>query len=139
MEVTKRYLCLYLKESQEKFISNWKKRILVYEHDIHKEEIINNGVQLLHAFIMYMREEISLLEIENISRKIAQERMAAKVNIADFIYNTNEGKKEVLNTLFLLNPNTQECKLVIEQINLFFDHLIHHTVYSYYELSKNYQ
>ncbi|EVT89414.1 TPA: hypothetical protein QCT97_005647 [Bacillus anthracis] len=133
MEATKRYLCLYLKESQEKFISNWKKRILVHEHDPYKNE-----THLLHVFTMYMREEINLQDIEDISKKIAQERMDAKVNIADFIYNTNEGKKEILNTLFLLNPTGQECKVVIEQINLFFDHLIYSTIYSYYKLKKEY-
>ncbi|MDL2419395.1 histidine kinase N-terminal domain-containing protein (plasmid) [Bacillus shihchuchen] len=37
-----------------------------------------------------------------------------------------------------MNPTGQECKAVIEQINLFFDHLIYHTVYSYYELRKEY-
>lgn len=65
MEATKRYLCLYLKESQEKFISNWKKRILVHEHDPYKNE-----THLLHVFTMYMREEINLQDIEDISKKL---------------------------------------------------------------------
>ncbi|KOS27985.1 hypothetical protein ADK17_14150 [Bacillus anthracis] len=122
-----------MKERQEKFISDWKKRVFVRERDPYKDEIIKNGAHLLSVFIMYLREEISLQEIEVISKKIARERIDAKVNIADFIYNTNVAKIEIMNILLFLNPDFQECQVLVEQINLFFDHFIYCTVHSYYE------
>ncbi|OXM07874.1 hypothetical protein A3845_28920 (plasmid) [Bacillus anthracis] len=114
-------------------MSNWKKKIIIQEKDPYKKEIIKNGKHLLHAFTMYMKEEINLQDIEKTSKKIAKERMDAKVNIAEFIHNTNEAKKEIINTLTLLNPNGQQYKAVIKKINQFFDHLIYNTIHSYYK------
>ncbi|HDR5500801.1 TPA: hypothetical protein QCS86_004499 [Bacillus anthracis] len=133
MEEIKCLLCRYLKERQEKFISDWKKKVIIRERDPYKEEIIKNGEHLLSAFIMYLKEEISLQEIEITSKKIARERIGAKVNIAEFIHNTNVAKIEIMNILTLLNPDLQQYQALVKKINQFFDHLIYYTVHSYYE------
>ncbi|MFN0613870.1 histidine kinase N-terminal domain-containing protein [Bacillus anthracis] len=133
MEEIKCLLCRYLKERQEKFISDWKKKVIIREREPYKEEIIKNGEHLLSAFIMYLKEEISLQEIEITSKKIARERIDAKVNIAEFIHNTNVAKIEIMNILTLLNPDLQQYQALVKKINQFFDHLIYYTVHSYYE------
>ncbi|MRQ38585.1 histidine kinase N-terminal domain-containing protein, partial [Bacillus anthracis] len=57
----------------------------------------------------------------------------AKVNIAEFIHNTNVAKIEIMNILTLLNPDLQQYQALVKKINQFFDHLIYYTVHSYYE------
>ncbi|WP_257131532.1 histidine kinase N-terminal domain-containing protein [Bacillus cereus] len=127
-------LCLYLKENPKKVVADWQKNILVHENDPYAEQIIKNGERLLTFFIEYLKEEISLQDIKMISKKIAQERAEAGVNIAEFIYNTNIAKKQIMDIVSLLTPNLQQYQLLTNKVNAFFENLIYYTIYSYYEL-----
>lgn len=109
------------------------KKIIINNQDPHKEEIVKNGTNLLNAFIMYMKEEITLQKLEITLTKIAKERIESKVNIAEYIHNTTIAKIEIMNIISLLNPNLQQYQTLVEKINQFFDYLIYYTVYSYYE------
>ncbi|PFA72352.1 histidine kinase N-terminal domain-containing protein [Bacillus cereus] len=134
MEEIKQILCLYLKENPKKVVADWQKDILVHENDPYAEQIIKNGERLLTFFIEYLKEEISLQDIKMISKKIAQERAEAGVNIAEFIYNTDIAKRQIMDIVSLLTPNLQQYQLLTNKVNAFFENLIYYTIYSYYEL-----
>lgn len=133
MEEIKHNFCLYLKKCQKEIVADWKKKIIVRESDPYADQIIKNGENILSFFIQYLKEESTSEDIKVISKKISQERAEAKVNIGDFIYNTNIAKKQMMDIAFSLNPNIKEYQWTTDKVNSFFDSLIYYTIYSYYE------
>jgi signal transduction histidine kinase len=127
-------LTAYITENQEIFLNMWEESILVSEDDLYKNEVRENGrnmLQLVMSFIRFNNNEDTLKMLAN---KVAIERIQARVNIADFIYNVNVGRSEIFKHLKDSNISIIDLQPTINKINDCFDQFIYFAVQEYTEM-----
>ncbi|WP_369899818.1 BA2291 family sporulation histidine kinase [Bacillus manliponensis] len=134
----KEVFCTYLQQNSQQFVTEWKNKVIISNQDPFKEEIINNGEQLLFLMISLIREEQNMENLQMMCEKIAIERAGAEANIGDFVYNANVGRNALFEALCELDVKASELKPIMDRMHTYFDHLIYYTVLKYSEIiSKN--
>ncbi|MGG2065812.1 BA2291 family sporulation histidine kinase [Bacillus sp. S14(2024)] len=130
--------CMYLKKNSQQFVENWKNKIIISENDPFKDEIIENGENLLALMMELIMKEKEVEHIRTLCEKIAIERAGADANIGDFVYNANIGRNELFEAMCELDVSARELKPIMAKIHTCFDRLIYYTVLKYSEIiSKN--
>jgi hypothetical protein len=132
MKETNKCFFSLLKANTDLLFNKWTKNIKIKQNDPHKDKIAQNALQLHDFFLDYTNNEIGLVDLEEIAKKVALERLEADADILEFIYNTNAGTKEMISMLGEYASSENEYKGIKEQINEFFDFFIYLTVHAYY-------
>ncbi|MDM5188526.1 sensor histidine kinase [Bacillus sp. DX4.1] len=134
----KEVFCSHLKNNGHQFVENWKNKMIVSEKDPFKQEIAQNGENLLELIIELTMGEKDIAHLQPLCEKIAIERAGADANIGDFVYNANVGRNELFEAMCELDVSARELKPIMTQIHTFFDKLIYYTVLKYSEIiSRN--
>ncbi|MFD0771601.1 BA2291 family sporulation histidine kinase [Bacillus sp. CGMCC 1.60114] len=130
--------CTYLKKNSQQFVENWKNKIIISANDPFKQEVVENGENLLTLMMELIMQEKEIEHIRPLCEKIAIERAGADANIGDFVYNANIGRNELFEAMCELDVSARELKPIMGKIHTCFDRLIYYTVLKYSEIiSKN--
>lgn len=70
--------------------------MIISEKDPFKQEVVQNGEELLELIIELTMEDKGIEYLQPLCEKIAIERAGADANIGDFVYNANVGRNELL-------------------------------------------
>ena len=116
------------------FISSWYEEAKVHEHDTLKENIMLNGIECVRMLLIFLERDVPLDEIKSLCYKIANERMSAGINVADFVYNSDLAKNKMVYHIVKMELKTEDTIYFLEKINEFYNKLIYYTVEYYYEL-----
>ena len=109
-------------------------RVILSSQDPYKNSFIVNGRAMYHLVISYLQQYIDEESLQNLAYKVAAERLAANVNIGEFVYNVSIGRSEILDHFPEIGLSIGELHPVINQINLCFDKFLHYAVQHYTEL-----
>lgn len=123
----------FLLEKESEILHIWLDAANISPRDPFYEEVLQNGrqtVRLVHNYLRNPSEDQIIL----LTKKIAQERIEANVNIGEFVYNINLGRK-ILNDLFALSHlNKDDSIKAILAVNQIFDHYLYYAVKEYTEI-----
>lgn len=134
----KEVFCSHLKNNRHQFVENWKNKMIISEKDPFKQEVVQNGENLLELIIELIMEDKDIDYLQPLCEKIAIERAGADVNIGDFVYNANVGRNELFEAMCELDVSARELKPIMAKIHTCFDKLIYYTVLKYSEIiSRN--
>lgn len=135
---TNNKLLFYLQSHREELLSEWAKAILVNQDDPFKEIIIENGWSFFGIVEnTFQLSEVDLLEyIEKFAKKVTEERVLAKVNIGDFVYNVDLGRTVIYSYLSRAGLDWPDLQESINKINFCFDKFLYFAVTHYTE-AKN--
>ncbi|MED2973605.1 histidine kinase N-terminal domain-containing protein [Fictibacillus sp. B-59209] len=118
----------------EKIVWEWLDHALIKKEDPFYEEVVKNGNRTLDLLYQYI-EKPDIALIMDLTKKIAPERIEAKTDISEFVYNINIGRQIVndkaLNSIFL----PEEKKWIIMTINHFFDQLLYYAIKEFSSLN----
>ncbi|EOP55149.1 hypothetical protein KOY_03317 [Bacillus cereus VDM021] len=134
----KEVFCSHLQNNGHQFVENWKNKMIISEKDPFKQEVAQNGEDLLELIIELIMENKDVAPLQPLCEKIAIERAGADANIGDFVYNANVGRNELFEAMCELDVKARELKPIITKIHTCFDKLIYYTVLKYSEIiSRN--
>lgn len=129
-------LASFLKESQPQIVDKWLTIANLSKDDPYYNEVINNGkrtVELISHFILTEDESW----IVTLTKKIANERIQANVNIGEFVANINSGRSVVISVLNESSLNRSELSKSLHIINNYFNSYLYHSVTEYTKLKDS--
>ncbi|WP_404431520.1 histidine kinase N-terminal domain-containing protein [Sutcliffiella horikoshii] len=129
-------LILFLEENHDQFIRNWRKKSVISEDDIYKEEVVRNGWQMYQLIKKAIKDPLTEEEIIQLANKTAHERVQANVNISEFVYNVNTGRSEVVKWVWNSGISSEELQPFIDQINALFDKFSYLAVRKYTQIKE---
>ncbi|WP_338059091.1 BA2291 family sporulation histidine kinase [Bacillus gaemokensis] len=134
----KEVFCSHLNNNRHQFVENWKNKMIISEKDPFKQEVAQNGENLLELIIELVMDDKDIVYLQPLCEKIAIERAGADANIGDFVYNANVGRNELFEAMCELDVKARELKPIMTKIHTCFDRLIYYTVLKYSEIiSRN--
>jgi signal transduction histidine kinase len=136
MTSTSDRLIAFLEEHSTEFLHNWRAKIVISEDDLYKEEILQNGLRMFQLVKRAIVNPLSEEEIKALAFKTAQERVEAKVNISDFVYNVNIGKSEVIKWVSRSGIEWDALQPYLEEINSLFDRFSYLAVKQYTDIRE---
>jgi signal transduction histidine kinase len=136
MTSTSDRLIAFLEEHSTEFLHNWRAKIVISEDDLYKEEILQNGLRMFQLVKRAIENPLSEEEIRALAFKTAQERVEAKVNISDFVYNVNIGKSEVIKWVSRSGIEWDALQPYLEEINSLFDRFSYLAVKQYTDIRE---
>ncbi|MCA0172348.1 histidine kinase N-terminal domain-containing protein [Bacillus sp. RAR_GA_16] len=132
----KEQLASFLEESQPIIVEKWLIGAKISEDDPYYEEIIKNGKRTVELISRYIRVQDESWII-TLTKKIANERIEANVNIGEFIANINFGRSVVLSVLNESSFNRVELSEGLQIINHYFNAYSYHSVTEYTKLKDS--
>lgn len=133
----KEVFCSHLKNNRHQFVENWKNKMIISEKDPFKQEVVQNGANLLELIIELIMEDKDINYLQPLCEKIAIERAGADANIGDFVYNANVGRNELFEAM-RIGCKRSRTETDYTKIHTCFDKLIYYTVLKYSEIiSRN--
>lgn len=129
-------LASFLKESQPKIVEKWLTIANLSKDDPYYEEVINNGKRTVELISHYILTEDESW-IVTLTKKIANERIQANVNIGEFVANINSGRSVVITVLNESNFNRSELSKALHIINNYFNSYLYHSVTEYTKLKDS--
>ncbi|MDZ5470152.1 histidine kinase N-terminal domain-containing protein [Bacillus sp. 31A1R] len=125
----------FLAGCKEELLDKWERQILVSPIDPYKDKIKENGAGMFEIFLHGFYKNNDELEkyIKDIAQSIAVERVNAKINIGDFVYNVNVGRSTVFEFLLSTDLDKTELQHFIQKINFCFDKFLYYAVSRYTE------
>ncbi|MDN4073737.1 histidine kinase N-terminal domain-containing protein [Fictibacillus terranigra] len=124
----------HLRSQHAGIVKEWLDHALIKKEDPFYKEVAKNGSSTLDLLYQYI-ENPDIALIKSLTKKIALERIEAKTDISEFVYNINIGRQIVnekaLNPLF----RPEEQKWIILMINQFFDHLLYYAIKEFSSLN----
>jgi signal transduction histidine kinase len=136
MTSTSDRLIAFLEEHSTEFLHNWRAKIVISEDDLYKEEILQNGLRMFQLVKRAIENPLSEEKIRALAFKTAQERVEAKVNISDFVYNVNIGKSEVIKWVSRSGIEWDALQPYLEEINSLFDRFSYLAVKQYTDIRE---
>ncbi len=127
-------LALFLEENFLEFLQTWRKKVVISESDMYKEEVVNNGVRMYELVKRAISSPLSEEEIKLLARKVARERVESGVNISEFVYNVNVGRSEIIKWVSTSGIGIEELHPYFEEINRVFDRFSYFAVRFYSEI-----
>jgi signal transduction histidine kinase len=127
-------LCIYLENNYEEFLQKWSENVLISDRDPYKDEVAVNGRKMIQLVINFLRLDYDEALIKELAYKVAEERVHAKVNIGEFIYNVNIGRSEIFKHLNDSQIPLVELQPTINNINQCFDQFIYYAVQKYTDI-----
>ena len=132
----KEQLASFLEESQPKIVEKWLAGAKISLDDPYYEEIIKNGKRTVELISRYIRVQDENWII-TLTKKIANERIEANINIGEFIANINFGRSVVLSVLHESSFNRNELSQGLQIINNYFNAYSYHSVTEYTKLKDS--
>ncbi|MBY6036365.1 GHKL domain-containing protein [Fictibacillus nanhaiensis] len=129
-------LTLFLNEQKSSIVETWLQNVLLPSNDPFYEEVKKNGYHTIEELISFL-ETGSLERISLLTSKIAKERIEAKTNIGDFVYNINIGRSIVYERMMCSLLNEDEKGEGVMQMQRYFDHLLYLSVKDYTALKDS--
>lgn len=130
-------LALFLDEHEEAAVEEFRKRIMVSEHDQFNGIIHLNGQAMYRMVADYLRSKITHEDIKQLVYKVAHEWNQAEINIGDFVFNVCMGRELMLDVL-QKGPFPPDVLLpALLKINECFDVFLVHAVSRYTELKDS--
>ncbi|MGG0649172.1 histidine kinase N-terminal domain-containing protein [Bacillus mycoides] len=114
----KEVFCSHLKNNRHQFVENWKNKMIISEKDPFKQEVVQNGANLLELIIELIMEDKDINYLQPLCEKIAIERAGADANIGDFVYNANVGRNELFEAMCELDVSARELKPIMGFVKL---------------------
>ncbi|WP_455661732.1 histidine kinase N-terminal domain-containing protein [Pradoshia sp.] len=100
-----------------------------------KEQMEDSRHIMFSQLIDTISGNISEPAIREMARKITSERMN-KINIGDVLYNINQGRRVITNSIMRMDVPVAILQIVINDINRQFDIFSHELVSTYYQLAN---
>ncbi|WP_455675083.1 histidine kinase N-terminal domain-containing protein [Pradoshia sp.] len=100
-----------------------------------KEQMEDSRHIMFSQIIDTISGNISEPAIREMARKITSERMN-KINIGDVLYNINQGRRVITNSIMRMDVPVAILQIVINDINRQFDIFSHELVSTYYQLAN---
>ncbi|WLD94872.1 histidine kinase N-terminal domain-containing protein [Alkalihalobacillus sp. AL-G] len=117
-------------------LDEWLNVVAISENDPFYEEVINNGGHTIRLITTYLKDPETPM-IQNLTKKVARERIEAQVDIGEFITNINMGRSIVYRVLNKSDvPQDKQLKFLL-MINDFFDLYMYHAVTEYSNLKDS--
>ncbi|OZM58232.1 hypothetical protein CIB95_01275 [Lottiidibacillus patelloidae] len=88
-----------LKKNEDELVENWFNQALISESEPYLNEMVQNGHTTINMIIKYLENPNIINNIAALTEKIARERVDANVNIGDFVFNINIGRKLIFETI----------------------------------------
>ncbi|MGG3471195.1 histidine kinase N-terminal domain-containing protein [Neobacillus pocheonensis] len=128
----------FFNKHKDQLILDWEDSYIISKEDPYKEKISENAKALFNVILtMHKFSEQELLNvIEKIAKEISEERVIAKINIGDFVYNVNLGRTILYSYLSKTGISWSEMQESINRINFCFDKFLYYAV-SHYTEAKN--
>ncbi|WP_078410157.1 histidine kinase N-terminal domain-containing protein [Priestia abyssalis] len=134
MKAASHNLITFLESNSVTFLESWRQQVMISSNDIHKEEVMSNGVQMLELIRKNIEKPLSEEEIRKLAYKVAHERVEANINIGEFVYNVNLGRSEIMKWVNGSGLPMEQLQSIIEDINFLFDRFSYHAVTKYTEI-----
>ncbi|MCM3720016.1 histidine kinase N-terminal domain-containing protein [Fictibacillus phosphorivorans] len=133
MDITES-LITYMDENLPSYLHDWHKKVVITNHDIHKDKVIRNALHMIELVKLSLRGQLSPDKIKELAHEVAVQRLEAKINIGEFVYNVNLGRSEIVRFVTGSGISIQQLQPVIETINSLFDEFLYHAVKKYTQL-----
>ncbi|OOE12794.1 histidine kinase [Fictibacillus arsenicus] len=127
-------LITYMDENLPNYLNDWHKKVVISNHDIHKDKVIENALHMVELVKLSLRGQLSPEKIKQLAHEVAVQRLEAKINIGEFVYNVNLGRSEIVRFVTGSGISIQQLQPVIETINSLFDEFLYHAVKKYTQL-----
>ncbi|WP_240689112.1 histidine kinase N-terminal domain-containing protein [Ammoniphilus sp. YIM 78166] len=124
----------FIAKNEEAILKKWIDRVIPSPEDPNKDKMLGNGKSMLRLIMLCLKDSNNEAELISLAYKVAEERLDAKVNIGDFVYNVSLGRSEIFNSLPKIGLTIEELDPFINKINFYFDHFLHLAVRRYTEL-----
>jgi signal transduction histidine kinase len=127
-------LIAYMDENLPTYLQNWHQKVVIADHDIHKDKVIQNALHIFELAKRSLRGQLSPEEIKHLAHNVAVQRLEAEINIGEFVYNVNLGRSEIIKFVSGSGISIEQLQPVIETINSLFDEFLYHAVKKYTQL-----
>ncbi|KSU84812.1 His Kinase A (phospho-acceptor) domain-containing protein [Fictibacillus enclensis] len=124
----------HLRTHHEIIVSEWLDRAMIKKADPFYTEVMRNGSTTIHLLCQYL-ENPDVELIKDFTKKIAPERIEAKTDISEFVFNINSGRQIVHERIFIPDFGPNEQRWISLMINQFFDHLLYFAIQEFSELN----
>ncbi|MGP4082238.1 histidine kinase N-terminal domain-containing protein [Pseudalkalibacillus sp. R45] len=114
----------------ETILSEWLKAASISEDDPFRHEITINGGHTIRLVVAYIEDPETPL-VQELTKKIANERVKAKVGIGEFISNINLGRSIIYRVLKMTNVSKEAQLKYLLVVNDFFDLYMYHALTEY--------
>jgi signal transduction histidine kinase len=88
-----------LQQNEDELVKKWFDRALVNDKEPYLNEMVKNGHTTINMVINYLENPTIVNNISKLTEKIARERVEANVNIGDFVFNINIGRKLIFDVI----------------------------------------
>lgn len=122
-------------DQKNSIFTEWENRLLISNQDPFKEKVQQNREIIYHTIVNMLTKSGDELEdyLRFIANKVGEERVLAKSNIGDFVYNVNVGRSVLFQFLLSFQVQCTDFAIVMNKINNFFDKFIYYAVSHYTE------
>jgi signal transduction histidine kinase len=127
-------LITYMDENLPTYLQDWHQKVVIAKHDIHKGKVIENALHMVELVKLSLRCQLLPEKIEQLAHEVAVQRLEAKINIGEFVYNVNLGRSEIVRFVTGSRISIEQLQPVIETINSLFDEFLYHAVKKYTQL-----
>jgi signal transduction histidine kinase len=127
-------LITYMDENLLSYLKDWHQKVVISNHDIHKDKVIENALHMVELVKLSLRGKLSPDKIKQLAHDVAVQRLEAKINIGEFVYNVNLGRSEIVRFVTGSGISIEQLQPVIETINSLFDEFLYHAVKKYTQL-----
>lgn len=127
-------LITYMDENLPTYLQDWNQKVVIAKHDIHKGKVIENALHMVELVKLSLRCQLLPEKIEQLAHEVAVQRLEAKINIGEFVYNVNLGRSEIVRFVTGSRISIEQLQPVIETINSLFDEFLYHAVKKYTQL-----
>lgn len=121
---TNTYLIDFFEKNENRILEDWWENILIDATDTQKQVIKENGYLMYQLVKRTLTDTLCDDDLKQLAHKVAKERVEANINIGDFVHNVNYGRSLIIKQTFLSGIEIEQLQVVIDKINLKFDHFI---------------
>jgi len=108
----------------------------IADNDKYIDHVMHNGIAMFQLVKDTLLHSPNRDNIEQLAYKIAKERAETNMNIGEFVYNTNLGRRLVVKYALQSALPIEELFPLIDEINCLFDQFLFYAVTKYSELKE---
>lgn len=116
--------------NHDTILSEWLKLASISDDDPFREEVTVNGGHTIRLIVAYIKDPNTDL-ISQLTKKVARERVEAKVGISEFISNINLGRSIVYRVFSRIDISESNQMKYLLVVNDFFDLYMYHAITEY--------
>lgn len=127
----------FLRQYQEEIVTSWEQSIVIGETEPYKDKITENGRRIYELIVRGIESEYDENLVKKVARQVAEERLHAGVNIGEFVYNVNVGRREISKRMDRLHGTIAEMQPVIDRMHQGFDLFLYYAVSHYSQVNND--